>query len=144
MTLNIKYWSGAGKLVYCFCDIVSALLMRNILSKTTKLKTKDILHLLCFWIFNPIVIYVTVHGYEVPIKVMLIMFVLCLLIHRKISFAGIFLGLAIHIDAHLIVTVLPIFLWIDYRRKRKVTKNRLKFLFFVLLIFFVLLWFFYM
>ena len=144
MMLNVKYWSGAGKLVYCFFDICTALLMRNILSKTTKLTNNKILYLLSFWLFNPILIFTTVQGYEISLKAMLIMFIICLLIHRKISFAGIFLGMLIHIDINLVIWILSIAIWIDFRRKKKLTHDKIKFIFFTILSFLLFVWFFYM
>jgi len=62
MTLNVNYWSGIGKLLYCFFDNITALILRNILQNTTKLNKKEILKLLALWIFNPFVIYITIKG----------------------------------------------------------------------------------
>ncbi len=50
----------------------------NILSKTNKLTNNKILYLLSFWLFNPISIFTTVQGYEISLKAMLIMFIICL------------------------------------------------------------------
>jgi phosphatidylinositol glycan class M len=42
MVFNLKYWHGVGKLFYCMCDIITALLLRNVLRKTVELDNNKI------------------------------------------------------------------------------------------------------
>ena len=129
------------------CDIITALSLRNILKKTVPTLSKDdIQYLIMYWLFNPMVIYISVRGYQDSLIVMLVICVLTLLMHRKITFAGIFFGLAMHFKLYPVIYCVPFFLWIDTNKLNKhfLSKNRMKFIFFSLFTFGLLLWFFYM
>ncbi len=77
---------------------------------------------------------------------MLVVAVVALLINRRITFAGIFFGFALHFKTYPVIYYVPFLLWIDMTNHNNsiFTKNRLKFLFFSVLTFSLLLWFFYM
>ena len=57
-------------------------------------------------------LYITYYGYEESIIVMLIMCVINLLMYRKITLSGIFLGLVMHLKLYPVIYIIPIFLWI--------------------------------
>jgi phosphatidylinositol glycan class M len=110
-----------GKLLFILGDIVTAFLMKKILSH---LKFPDMTWL---WLFNPLVFNISTRGSSDSLTTLLVLGTLYALLKERVVVAGALFGLAVHFRIYPIIYALSFYLYIDRFRNSFFTKNRILF-----------------
>jgi GPI mannosyltransferase 1 subunit M len=110
-----------GKLLFILGDIVTAILMKKILSH---LKFPDMTWL---WLFNPLVFNISTRGSSDSLTTLLVLGTLYALLKERVVIAGVLFGLAVHFRIYPIIYALSFYLYIDRFRNSFFTKNRILF-----------------
>ena len=98
-----------GKLLFCFCDLMTGFYIEKILDR---LNLDKRFHQI--WTLNPFVAAISVRGNAESIMALLVMMFLWALVNNRWRWAAVVFGLAVHIKIYPIIYSIPIWFGIDH------------------------------
>ena len=112
LTLNHHLFYSFGKVFFVCCDLGVGLLIHQILSLRGVAKSK-VTFSVSLWLLNPLTATVSSRGNAESILAVLVLLTLYFVICKRLNFAAMFFGLAIHMKIFPLIYSLPLFLFID-------------------------------
>ncbi|EGC29881.1 glycosyltransferase [Dictyostelium purpureum] len=111
---NILIHPAFGKLLFVFCDMIIAYLLKGILvERFPKITSKKLLICLAAWLLNPFAINVSTRGNAESVIGAMVLATFYFLTKKKIVLASLFYGLSVHFKIYPIIYSIPIYLYID-------------------------------
>ena len=95
--------SFLGKLVFLSMDFVVAFLLA--------LMTSNVLAIMFFWVLNPMVIAISARGNTESLMCATVVSMLYCLMGRRVKFAAVFFGIAVHLKIYPIIYIWAIYWW---------------------------------
>eukprot|EP01133_Synstelium_polycarpum_P004206 gene4206-4901_t len=111
---NILLHKAFGKLLFVFCDMVIAYMLKAVLVLRFP-RIKPVLLFFCTaaWLFNPFVINVSTRGNAESVIGAMVLVSIYFLFKKKLILSSIFFGLSVHFKIYPIIYSIPMYLYID-------------------------------
>ncbi|ESO00222.1 hypothetical protein HELRODRAFT_157380 [Helobdella robusta] len=115
-TLNYSF----GKLFFCLCDLMVALISYLILKNCSKSNYRNVSLYLCTWLFNPLSLIISSRGSADSVIIVFVVLFLYFLTKPKLNCldvcaSGCFYGLAIHLKIYPVIYSLSLYFYINWR-----------------------------
>lgn len=91
-----------GKLVFIVCDLITGLLIMEILKNAMNVR-KNVVLMGSVWLLNPMVITISTRGSSESVLTVFVMGFVYLLVTKKAVWAGVVLGLAVHLKIYPVI-----------------------------------------
>ncbi|KAF9895209.1 GPI mannosyltransferase 1 [Aspergillus nanangensis] len=99
-TWNIPGFFSFGKVLFALSDVVAGWLIARSLVKTYGLHPDRARMWACVWLLNPMVANISTRGSSEGLLCALVVGLVCAVLERKVTCAGVLLGLAVHLKIY--------------------------------------------
>ena len=106
-------WFSFGKILFAFGDIVAGWLIVLVLKNSNKMSMERALKFASIWLLNPMVATISTRGSSEGLLGVMVMALLWAVTQRRITVAGILLGLGVHFKIYPFIYAPSIIWWLD-------------------------------
>lgn len=106
-------WFSFGKILFAVGDIVAGWLIVLVLRSSSKMSMERALKFASIWLLNPMVATISTRGSSEGLLGVMVIALLWAIMQKKISFAGVLLGLGVHFKIYPVIYAPSIIWWLD-------------------------------
>jgi len=106
-------WFSFGKILFAFGDIIAGWLIVLVLRSSKKMSLERALKFASIWLLNPMVATISTRGSSEGLLGVMVIALLWAIIQKRISFAGILLGLGVHFKIYPFIYAPSVIWWLD-------------------------------
>jgi GPI mannosyltransferase 1 subunit M len=106
-------WFSFGKVLFAVGDIVAGWLIVLVLRKEKEMSTERALRFASIWLLNPMVAAISTRGSSEGLLGVMVIALLWAITQRRISLAGVLLGLGVHFKIYPFIYAPSIIWWMD-------------------------------
>ncbi|KAL2864352.1 glycosylphosphatidylinositol-alpha 1,4 mannosyltransferase I [Aspergillus lucknowensis] len=112
-TWTIPGFFSFGKALFSLSDVIAGWLVAQSLVLTHKMSPERALKYASFWLLNPMVANISTRGSSEGLLGVLVIALLWAVLNRKVTLAGILLGLGVHFKIYPLIYGVSIIWWMD-------------------------------
>lgn len=106
-------WFSFGKVIFAIGDVVTGWFIVLVLRSSYKMDVEQALKFASIWLLNPMVATISTRGSSEGLLGVLVITLLWAITQRKISLAGVLLGLGVHFKIYPFIYAPSIIWWLD-------------------------------
>lgn len=114
------FWFSSGKVLFAAADLAAGWLLVRVLRQHAGMTTGAALRYASIWLLNPMVATISTRGSSEGLLGVLVAALLCAVLERRVTAAGLLLGLSVHFKIYPFIYAPAIVWWMDAERMASV------------------------
>lgn len=127
-TLPGTFWFSSGKILFAAADLAAGWLIVRVLRQHMSMPTAAALKYASIWLLNPMVATISTRGSSEGLLGVLVMALLCAVLEKRITVAGLLLGFGVHFKIYPFIYAPAIVWWMDDARMGRLASAKTSFI----------------